>query len=34
MGGREAEVAHGFADYYIALYGQDNQGPQGNLTCK
>lgn len=33
VAGREAEVAHGLADDNVALDGQDNQGPQGNLAC-
>lgn len=33
MAGGEAEVAEGFADDDVALDGQDNQGPQGDLAC-
>lgn len=33
MGCGEAEISHGFADDDVALYGQDDQGPQGNLAC-
>lgn len=32
VAGGEAEVAHGFADDDVALDGQDNQGPQGDLA--
>lgn len=34
VGGREAEVSHGLADNDVTLYGQDHQGPEGNLACR
>jgi len=34
VGGGEAEVSHGLADNDVTLYGQDHQGPEGNLACR
>lgn len=34
MGPTKAEIAHGLADHHISFNSQDNQRPQGYLTCK